>query len=215
MAIVDLIFRRVMLLFLTGAVLSLVLIDQNKLKIKTLNTTLPSVSDLKEFVYHPAQMDQGKMRDVFTYYKFECDYMGANTYEKPAACGIVGYAYYYLGDRPKSIEYLSQAAKLFGHSFWTYYDLGVIYYNEEHYTQAMDCFALAKEAYPYTIRFFLATMTYRQMAGLLGLGPQDFEQGLEQGGEHVRQLYLVSKLFLENPDFKKQFAKKTIDLRLF
>ncbi|MBF0505035.1 MAG: tetratricopeptide repeat protein [Candidatus Omnitrophica bacterium] len=213
--IVDLIVRRVVFLFLLGTVLSLVLIDQDKLKIKTLNTTLPSASVLKEFVYHPAGMDQGNMRDMFVYYHFLCDYMGSNTYEKPAACGIVGYAYYYLGDEKKAIDYFLMATKLFDHSFWPYYDLGVIYFNKERYDQAMKYFALARDAYPYTIGFFLRTMTYQQIAGLLGLNQDEFQKGLQEGGSNIQKLYIICKLFVENPDLKKQFMRKKIDLRLF
>ncbi len=213
--IVDLIFRRVIFLFLVGVVLSFLFIDQSALKMKTLNTMLPSASDLKEFIYHPSQMNQEKIKDMLTYYKFVCDFMGSDTYEKPAACGIVGYAYYYLGNDKKAIDYLSQSNKLYDHFFWTYYNLEVIYFNEGNYEQSMNYFVLAKEAYPYTVGFFSATRSYVHIAECLKLNQDDFSRGVDQGAERIKKLYIFSSLLIDHPALKEQFVLKKFDLRLF
>jgi len=212
--IADLIFRRVIFLFLIGIVLSFLLIDQGKLDVKTINTMLPSAVDIREFAYHPAQMDKRKIRNMLTYYKFVCDIMGPDTYDKPAACGIVGYAYYYLGDEKKAIDYLSMANKNYEHFFWINYNLGIIYYNQEHYEQAMNYFLQAKDAYPYTVGFLVTTRTYRHIAKSLKLNKEGLQQSLNQGAEYLKKIYSFSALLMQDPTFEKQFEKKKVDLRL-
>ena len=213
--IVDLIFRRVILLFLVGILLSYLFIDHNKIVLKTLNTLMPSSEDLSDFVNHPAQMDHQKLEDILIYYKYLYMIMGSDTFEKPAACGMVGYAYYYLGDEKRSIDYFLKSVKFFDRSFWTYYDLGVIYYNKEHYQQAMYYFSLAKEAYPYTMTYILSTRAFSQIAATMKLTQNDFQKRLDQQAENLKVLYTLSQLFNENSQLKNEFDRKRINLLLF
>lgn len=212
--IVDLIFRRVIFLFLVGTALSFVLIDQERVRVKTLNTMVPTASDLKEFVYHPHQMDKEKMKYLLIYYKYLYHIMGTNTYEKPAAAGIIGYAYYYLGDEKKAVYYLSLSNKIYGHFFWVYYDLGIIAYKEKNYVQAMADFDQAKDAYSYTVGFLLTTRCNKYIAHCLKLKQEDLEKNLYQGAQFMKKLDVLCETLLENPDIEAQFQRKEIDLRL-
>jgi tetratricopeptide (TPR) repeat protein len=213
--IIDLVCRRVVFLFIIAGVLSLVLINHGTLKVKTLNDLLPDPPIIKKFVYHPDQMPAESMRDVIAYYKFLYNIMGNITYEKPAACLMLGYAYYYLGDEKKAIDYLLLSNKIYGHFFWVDYNLGVIAYNDKRYAQALDFFARAKDDYPFTIGFELITRVYKYIGKCLKIKREDFEKSLDDGASYMKQLNNLCAALVQDPDLQKQFQGKKIDLRLF
>ncbi len=213
--IADLLFCRVMLLFLVFTLLLTVLIKHDTLKVKALNYFIPSETDLRDFVFHPELMSTERIKDVLVYYDAGCQFLSRDP-EVPAPCGTAAYAYYYLGKKEKAVNYYLNAIKRCPGFFWFYFNLGVIYYNDEQYKKAMDYFALALSvSQEQSLRFLLVTKTYRDLSKMLGLFPQDFGHGLEEGLEHAKKLYLISRLLAENKDFRAQVERKKINLRIF
>ncbi|GEM_PF-4970337 len=213
--IIDLVFRRVILLFVLAVLLSFVLINHNTLKVKTLNYLLPSSADMKDFRNRPAQMSREKLKNFLIYYRTMCGFVTRDA-EEPAPCGITGYAYYYFGKENQAIEYYKRAIKLNSHFFWFYYNLGVIYYNKNDYHQAAEYFAHALGIRPENSMYFLVlTKTYRDMFKLLGLMPGDYESSLDQGYALAKILYMNSQLLNEKPQLRTQIGRQRADLQLF
>ena len=213
--IIDLFFRRVMILFLVGGLLCSLLINQHTLKIKTLNYLLPLDADLLEFRDHPDQMDRDKLKDILIYYRSIYGFEKKDP-EGPAPCGIAAYAFYYSGKKDTAIEYYNKAIRLNNRFFWFYYNLGVIYYNDEHYDKAIEYFAKALSIEPQDSMYFLVlTKTYKDFLKVFHLEIVNYGQSLSEGYEHARKFLVICKMFIDQPDIKAKIERKKIDLRLF
>ena len=214
-ALADLALRRVFILFLVAGIIYAHIINQDVLKLKTLNYVRPSLMDLKEFADHPARMDKDSFRDILIYYKEVCD-LAEESSEAPAACGVVAYAYYYSGEKQKSLKYYAKVIKQNGRFFWFFYNLAAIHFNEGHYQQAMDNFALALKAYPYSMGFFILTKTYQDMAQVSKLTTDDYRRSLDQGYVQAQKMLMMSKFLLEHPAaLNNQPEHPSIDLKLY
>jgi tetratricopeptide (TPR) repeat protein len=213
--LIDVLFRRVISLFLIAGVLWFVILDQNALKVKTLNYLLPSAEDIRELADHPSGLNREKLTNLLIYYKTVCEFV-TNDPEEPAPCAIVGYAYYYLGNEKKAIQYYQRAAKLNDRFFWFHYNLGVIYYNQERYSEAGECFARALSVpRDHAKYFFMLTKTYREISRLLDLTEDDYEENLKKGYDLVKKLYMISQLLVEEPEMREHMERQKIDMHLF
>lgn len=215
LGIVDLVFRRVILLFILAAIFSTVFINHHSLKLKTLNYLLPSKEELKVFVEQPDALSRDQLKSFLVYYKTVCDFV-KNDPEESAPCSMVGYAYYYLGNEKKAAQYYRRSCQLNDRFFWFYFNLGVIYYNQERYAEAADVFAQALNTpADHAAYFFMLTKTYREISRILDISPEDYEKSLNKGYELSKQLLMISQLMVHQPEMRNRIQREKIDLHLF
>ncbi|MBL8012990.1 MAG: tetratricopeptide repeat protein [Candidatus Omnitrophica bacterium] len=211
----DFLFTRIVLFLVISLLFFYLAVNRHVLKLKTLNYYMPDIEDLRMFTKKPSEMDREQLKKILVYYKNTCHFT-ANDPEEPAPCSIAAYGYYYLGNTRQALNYYQRALKGNQYFFWTYFNMGAIYYNEGNYEQAAQEFKHALELTPEkSLMFLFLTKTYKDLAFTLRLAKEEYIVGLKNGYDHTKELQKLCQLLSRQPELKSQTGLEEIKLRIF
>ena len=183
--------RRTLVLFVAAGLLSWGLVDLDKMKVKMINRVVPeSNRDLVAFSLNPTASDTTRLQKYLLYFKTVVKILP----DSAAAHALLGYCYYYTGDVPRARDHLRRASEINPQFFWYLYDLGVSYYRQGLYQQAMPFLEKAMACHPEeTLLLIRVSKIYKELdAYAVELG-YNTEQGLKEGYHHVYELLLLCR----------------------
>ncbi len=130
--------KRAIVFYLAVVLLSMTVIDYKKIRlqdhINKLNAIKPaSFRFLIEFARQPERFNAQGLLPYLYFYQTMTDYFPGLA----EAHGMLGFGLYYLGKYPKAAADFKKAIELQPDFFWFYYDLGVIYFKQGNYEQAI------------------------------------------------------------------------------
>ena len=128
-----------MLFYVCIFFLSTLVVDYKKIKlnsqINSLNAIKPSsFRYLIELVNAPERSDQNKILPFAYFYQKMIDY----SFDLDEAYGMLGFCYHQLGMDEHAIKMYKKAIQLNPKFFWFYHNLGVIYFQNGRYGEAVD-----------------------------------------------------------------------------
>ncbi len=113
------------------------MVEREKTKINAkamqLNFSLPSMDDMAAFVKDPSLAQKDLLSKYIEYYQK----MLLASPAIPEVYGMLGFCYYYSGDMKNSQEYYQKAVSMSPQFFWFQYDLGVVYFEQKNYSEAV------------------------------------------------------------------------------
>lgn len=125
--------KRAGILYILAFVLFHTVVDRDLLKLKVLNHYLPSGGQWAKFVENPERLNRKELEEFAVYYKKVIHYMP----QRADAYGMLGFCYTHLGEDDKAISSYKKAIQLEPHFFWPHFNLGVIYFKNGQYKQAV------------------------------------------------------------------------------
>ncbi len=130
-------------LYLFLVLISFLIVDYQKLRLRTLNLFMPLSYDyLINFAGGKEAADPYRLKEYLSYYETVAKLIA----KRSDAYGLSGYFYYHLGKTRKAIASYEKAIRIHPKFFWYPYNLGLIYYKNGQYAQAIESFQQAREA---------------------------------------------------------------------
>jgi tetratricopeptide (TPR) repeat protein len=200
-AAIKFVFTRTVILVLGIALLSLWLVDFDRMKLKALNRVVPaSITELAQYVLDPKPEKKDVLVKYLPYFKT----MSVTVKKSSTAFSMLGYTYSMLGDQNKAEKSYLKAISIHPSFFWFYYSLGVIYFNEGRYDKAVDTLQKAAACRMEDALIFInVSKFYKDMneeLSELGYDPQD---GLMDGYRRTHEL--LAKSYYRLQKYKEAF----------
>ncbi len=203
------VLKRCGLLYLVFALCGHVLINNDVVKGKTLNSIRPSSFNyLFDVTEHPEKIDRKQLWEYVYYYKKLVDFLP----NLADAYGMLGFCYYHLGKTNKAIDNYKKAVLLAPQFFWFRYNLGVIYYRKQDYVKAAKCFkaAIALDLEE-SIVFISMSKMYKPMLWSGAVNTREkLMSRMREGYLNVCFLLVLSSNALKQYDDVYRYAKKAI-----
>ena len=126
---------------------------------------------------------------------------------------IFGFCYYHLGDKGKAIASFKKAIQLERRFFWAQYDLGLIYYQNKHYSEAIKVFQKATNLPPEAAFLIIkASSIYQQIILINPDIHYDFNGSLKRGYHDAYVLLVKSYYALK--DFQNMLSSSLVATKL-
>jgi len=124
----------------------------------------------------------------------------------PGPYGLLGYCQYYLGDERRSIDSFKKATALNSNIFSYFYNLGVIFYNQGRYEEAINNFKQAMSKNPAaTVNFVYTSKVYLPILQDNSLGAQAaISKRIKQAYQYNVEMLVLSHYQL------KQYREMTV-----
>lgn len=150
----------------------------DRAKLRVLNRVAPFMDRLAEFIEQGEALSDEKLKKYFDYYKIVDAYIPGRDDVK----AMLGFCYYHLGEHKKAISAYRESIGLNPYFFWSHYNLGVLYFQDEDYEKAQEEFQAALEIkQAVTVKILYASKLYQDILGEMK-NPQDVvRQGLIWG----------------------------------
>ena len=109
----------------------------------------------------------------------------------PELQGVLGFIYYHLGEKQKSVDFYQRAIRQDPNFFWNHYNLGIILYSEKQYPLAINEFQKALACpFDLNLRFIADSRIFFQI-----FWPAPNWEGFSvrkslEGGYHTAQIFL-------------------------
>ena len=108
---------------------------QSRARVTTLNHLMPdSYAVLMKLVENDGNKDGDNLQPYVDYYEKIVEYIPANA----EAYAMLGFCYYYQGRMDESIAAYRKAAALNPHFFWSHYDLGLVLFKRNRFSEAAE-----------------------------------------------------------------------------
>lgn len=180
------------LLYLIVGLFLISVIDQKRLKLKSLDELKCSMDYLVLFSDGLAEFQKKRFQEQIRYYERLHALIPGNA----EVNGILGFCYYwYSKDVPKAIRCLEAARKGNPYYFWYPYNLGMIYFENRDYQKAIACLSAALQTDPrlsretfrrsYILKNFDDPL--KNVDGLPDLRKSNLEQMLQNHIEEARK----------------------------
>ena len=184
------IFTRAIVLYLACFFLIWRILDYNQLIDNAVNQTMsrltPPMDYFAEFVDKGDHYNRFKLMNCINYHQAVAHFF---PYQKAEAYGMLGFCYERLGQQSQAVTSYQQAISLNPDYFWPYYNLGVIFYQKEKFSQAVDYLSQGLEQIPIKTVFLLSrSKVYNDVNLSKKEGPSDYLQSLKQGR---REAYIL------------------------
>jgi tetratricopeptide (TPR) repeat protein len=126
-------------------------------KHKTLNRLMPSYDEL-------INLNEKNINPPEQYFRKSVHYFNAVDRDfpnRPDTVGMLGYVYYHLGEYNQSISYYKKANRILNSFFWYQYNLALLLYKQEKYSQALESLHEAVNLLPESsLKFFQFSKIY-------------------------------------------------------
>ncbi len=180
-------------------------------KIARVNMFVPdSLHNLINVSEGKDKVDKKEFMDYIAYYKQlqKLDPTRAETY------GILAFCYYWLGEYKKSEESLLKAIELNPNFFWYYYNLGVIYFQQGRYKDAVKMFDKSLVSSPaLSLMYIRSPQTlHRSILNTDNDFAAGIEQRLKQGRCKAELLRLAGYYYLKQYKHTVILAQRCIAL---
>ena len=204
--------RRTIALMVLGALLSHCLVDFDRMKLKALNRVVPeSMEDLVVFSEDPRAEKAAVVGKYMLYFKTAVKILP----KAASAHGMLGYCFYYQGDKDKALRYYRKAVALEPDFFWFYYDLGVMYLDRGMCRQAALVLEKAVAASPEnTLRFMHASKIYITLTKHAADLKYDLERSLFGGYRDAYDILALCYYNLKEYDKILYVLERSIRLKL-
>lgn len=157
---------------------------------ETLSRLTPPIDYFSEFVDHNDHFDRFKLLDCVYYHKAVANFFIT---QKAEAMGMLGFCYERLGEAEMAKSAYKDSISLNPDYFWPYFDLGVIYFNENKFSQAENYFHQAIDQMPIkTIVLLSRSKVYNDVHLSQREGSYDYLDGLKQGRLQAYVLWMES-----------------------
>ena len=175
-----------------------------KAKAEMLNHYLPSFDALAKFAAKAEAVSEGQWQAYRDYYKKVVEFFP----QMSDAHALLGISYYYLGSKDQAVTALKEAVMLEPNFFWHSYNLGVIYFKDHHYLEAVKFFKKALKTKPEEmIKSIVTSKIYQQI--LAGMPTRDYPLArLSQGYLNSSLLLAISFKALEREDLALEWLMK-------
>ncbi len=174
---IKFLFSRVGLFYIVIAVASMYLFNTldilDRGKAEELNEIMPSFGYLNSFNEKQGAFNQEYLDSYIAYYEKVNEFLPnqADVYS------MLGYCYYHANDLEKAISFYNRAIEVNPHVFWFSYNLGVIYYKQGNYAQAVKSLQAAMDRRPeHALAFVGYSRVYRRIAH----GVKNYKNALEE-----------------------------------
>ena len=214
--------QKIFVLYLLSFFLFNAIVDKNKIHLRILNNLLSTIDYLVEFSSGEEPFDRETFLGYVDYYKQILKYMP----RRADALGLLGYCYYYLGEKSRAIDFFQEAIDQEPGFFWFHYNLGLIYFQDGLYEKAQDSFKRALSCDPEkTLKFVYSSRILQYIGptdkvdfpvnnGYHKRSRQEIYQelgtGLEKAYQRARQLLILS--FNETQNFSEMLQAAQIGL---
>ena len=154
---------RTVVLLAVFVVLAHVSVNYDKTRLKALNDAQPSFAALVDFAVKPTH-DQTALIEPYTrYFKIAVSYLPKG----PTPNAMLGYCYYYSGNKIKALRLLRRSTTLIPKCFWFYYNTAVIYFNDRQVKEAARYLQMALDASPQeSARLMMTSKIYSDLLNL-------------------------------------------------
>lgn len=147
------ILDRNVFIYLVIAVILFVIVDKERYQSKMINYLTVPIGYLYLAGEGAQQAESHKILDYVEFY----ERIVSHSPNASDAVGMLGVAYYYLGDTRNAVEFLEKAAAINPHYFWFQYDLGVIFTRQGKMEEASAAFQKALQIKPQLTLYFIQT----------------------------------------------------------
>lgn len=171
---------RTWFLYVAVAVVSLLVVDEGSVRLYRLDRERMPLNYFHALTRGEAPVDEAKLRRYVRYYRTVLEVLP----DDDAARGMLGYCYYYLGDKDRAIRHLEMAVSDNKYYFWFDYTLALLYYQKGEYARAAELLQAAIEtshlqAFVYIGRarafnYRADDGTYRELMGPLIEDPKEY-----------------------------------------
>jgi tetratricopeptide (TPR) repeat protein len=216
------IFSRVGIIYVIVLCFAFTCIDfkmlQMRVKLRRLNDAIPDFSVMVGFSQH--EINAVHWKPYEEYFKLILRYVPDDVMVKQ----LLGYVDFYEGKQDKAEALFKSASVLRGQNlFWADYNLGMIEYRNQHWTQAADYFFKAVSSNPkLTAALMQNTQVYRQIFASPAFGGHSLDQEYKDAQAHAYifllssldnlkvydKMVVIANLAFKNPDlsYKDAFA---------
>jgi len=165
-------------------------------RIKTVNTYMPkSFTFLKEL--QDGQYASTRLTNYLMYFK-KLDLYLIN---RPDVNGMMGYAYYYLGQHNEAEEAYLKAVALNDKFLWYYYNLGIIYFQNGEHQRSIDMLMQGLEMNPDVIMLTVKrSKIYQDLINQIYDGEYPIEDKILEGLQNLYHLLILNHVALGQYD---------------
>ncbi len=185
--------------------------NQTRLKARTttLNHYIPSFDDLIVITRQPHNARLDILRQYIGYFELVVQYF-PHMWD---AHGILGYSYFYSGDKEKAIHALQKAIELNPYFFFPRYNLGMIYLIEGDAPKAKELFKQALSVPPtVTVKMIHESKIYQQIFKDRSDVSENMEASLKEAYQKCYEMFVESDQKLKRRSVGFQSDK---ELRIF
>ncbi len=183
--------NRAGILYIFMAIFIFTCVDVSKtierVKARRLNDSRPNFSELLLFNEHKISKQYVSWRDLKNYFQLILSYIP----NEPTAQLFLGYVYTQEGNLQKAAEYFQQSLEspMF---FWSHFNLGLLEYQQQHYSQAIEnLLAASSFSTDMTIKFMEDSIIYRQIFFSQKFRPE-FNQGIRNAKAQALLLIIAA-----------------------
>ena len=158
---------------------------------ESINRIMPRFNYFHEFVDKEDHFNVQRLKESVYYYQKVIDNV---PYFKGESYAMLGFCYERLGEYQKAIQAYEKSIQLSPSFFWTYYDLGIIYFRQRQYKEARDYFQKAlHQPLAMAVQIPLSSKIFRDIL-YLGTGETkfDFKGSIDQGYHRAFVLLILS-----------------------
>ncbi len=170
MKAIVLFLKRSMILYLIALLLLGVIIDHNRIKLKTINYLAVPINYMVELSEGEAPLDLWKLRDHMRFYDKVAVYLPNSV----MAYGLLGFCHYKLGNEKKAISLLKKAIENNPNYFWFHYNLGLIYLKRQKTEKALLAFQKGYMVNPEGSKYLLLASRLHQRKRDESLSEKEF-----------------------------------------
>lgn len=178
--------------------------------IRALNRMKPSSeSYLADFVKGRTPFNKRELELYQDYYKRITQVMP----QRSAANGMLGFSLYHLGKHKKAIKSYQKAIALSPHFFWYYYNLGIIYYENDNYQNSKEMFKRAIASDRKLTKKNILSSWKIHLGNILkmeGIEGDPVNRQMKVGYKNAHIMLMLSLYHLKNYDDMLKQAKKAI-----
>jgi len=157
---------------------------------QTMSRLTPPIDYFDDFISKQNNYDRFKLMDCIYYHKAVAKYF---PFQKAESLGMMGFCYERLGQKQLAIDAYKQSIASNPDYFWPYYDLGVIFYNQNQYSKAAEYFQNAAEEDPVkTIVLLSRSKVYNDVRLSDGTGSYNVIQSIKEGQKQAMILMMES-----------------------
>jgi len=172
-----------------------------KAKMTSLNQAMPhSFVHLLKLSDNQEKPDIEYINNCIHYYEMIAEFMP----NQPDAYGMLGFLYYHIQDIEKSIYFYKKAIALNSGFFWYHYNLGVIYFENEQFFEAVGYLseAMQKDISMVLRMIFLSKLHIQMKANIKGID-ETILPNFVQGQKNCLRMLVFSLYHLN--EFEKMF----------
>ncbi|MBF0569161.1 MAG: tetratricopeptide repeat protein [Candidatus Omnitrophica bacterium] len=181
--------------------------------LQTLSRLEPSYNYRKVIMDHPETPDRQALEDCRYYHRQVADLVPPSSGEAWAMVGVCSYG---LGREDEALKAFQRSLKKTPVFFWTYYNLGVFWFNKGDFMKAGDFFAKAGQLDPkYSMTVFGRSKVFADI--YLSFGGQDFdlEQSLAGGYRQAANMVKMCIACFHSPQAPFCQKKSKLYMRVF